>query len=126
MAKHHQLLLQQAALSVRAAYVQKVRKEDGVFSRGTSPTGPTIRRGKKADSSLPEARLDVKSLTFLTQPVDDGCSYVNDFYGGEAPEELSECLDGAVGMLQDLEQVRQLSFVFNLALMLLEPRANLL
>jgi hypothetical protein len=34
------------------------------------------------------------------------CSYDNDFYHGENAEELAECLDGAVGMLQDLEQVR--------------------
>lgn len=34
-----------------------------------------------------------------------GCTYENDFYHGENAEELAECLDGAVGMLQDLEQV---------------------
>lgn len=58
-----------------------------------------------SDSSiLPESRLDTRSLTFCSQPVDSGCSYANDFHNGETPEELSECLDGAVGMLQDLEQ----------------------
>lgn len=121
MALHHQLLLQQATLSVRAAYVQKVRK-DGVSAAGASasrcrlyelsqpspPPAPVPKQreptGKK-DSSLPESRLDTKSLTFCSTPyAESGCSYVNDFFGGETPEELSECLDGAVGMLQDLEQ----------------------
>eukprot|EP00581_Thalassiosira_minuscula_P006248 CAMPEP_0183745226 /NCGR_PEP_ID=MMETSP0737-20130205/66131_1 /TAXON_ID=385413 /ORGANISM="Thalassiosira miniscula, Strain CCMP1093" /LENGTH=1010 /DNA_ID=CAMNT_0025980885 /DNA_START=93 /DNA_END=3124 /DNA_ORIENTATION=+ len=71
-----------------------------------APASSRGRGGKKADSSsLPESRLDTRSLTFCSRPVADaGCSYVNDFFGGETPEELSECLDGAVGMLQDLEQ----------------------
>ena len=116
MARHHQLLLQQAALSVRAAYVQKVRK-DGVSAASassqwsTSPmnrttTTTTTVPGKKMNTSLPQSRLDTRSLTFCPRPTDESkCSYANDFYGGESPEELSECLDGAVGMLQDLEQV---------------------
>ena len=116
MANHHQLLLQQATLSVRAAYVQKVRKSSSSSSTNNNtpspvPSGSSAqRRGGKnkgimSDSSiLPESRLDTRSLTFCSQPVDSGCSYANDFHNGETPEELSECLDGAVGMLQDLEQ----------------------
>ena len=55
---------------------------------------------------LPASRLETKSLTFISKPVASECSYENDFFGGETPDELSECLDGSVGMLQDLEQVR--------------------
>ena len=118
MARHHQLLLQQATLSVRAAYVQKVRK-DGVSpskvgsNASLSPSTTTTTNGsrrpaaKKGDcSTLPESRLDTRSLTFCINPyAGSECSYPNDFHGGETPEELSEILDGAVGMLQDLEQV---------------------
>lgn len=117
MARHHQLLLQQATLSVRAAYVQKVRK-DGVGQSkvlsiaNPSPATTTANASKRPVakkgeySTLPESRLDTRSLTFCINPyADSGCSYPNDFFGGETPEELSESLDGAVGMLQDLEQV---------------------
>ena len=118
MARHHQLLLQQATLSVRAAYVQKVRK-DGVSpskagsNSSLSPTTATTTNGgrrpaaKKGDSStLPESRLDTRSLTFCSNPyAGSGCSYPNDFHCGETPEELCEILDGAVGMLQELEEV---------------------
>ncbi|KAL7537491.1 hypothetical protein ACHAXR_008691, partial [Thalassiosira sp. AJA248-18] len=109
MARHHQLLLQQATLSVRAAYVQKVRKDgvSGASPQHTSPMSnnmPVRGSSKKMNTSLPESRLDTRSLTFCSRPTDSKCSYVNDFFGGETPEELSECLDGAVGMLQDLEQ----------------------
>jgi len=100
MASHHQLLLQQSALSVRAAFVQKVRK-DGKLTANT-PSPVPIRR--KKGSSLPESRLDTRTLTFQ-RPAEAGCSYVNDFFGGESPEELSEGLDGSAAMLQDLEQV---------------------
>jgi len=99
MASHHQLLLQQSALSVRAAFVQKVRK-DGKLTANT-PSPVPIRR--KKGSSLPESRLDTRTLTFQ-RPAEAGCSYVNDFFGGESPEELSEGLDGSAAMLQDLEQ----------------------
>jgi hypothetical protein len=117
MARHHQLLLQQATLSVRAAFVQKVRKDGAGPSKvssnvnNTSPTTtanagrrPVAKKGEY--STLPESRLDTRSLTFCLNPyAGSGCSYPNDFFGGETPEELSESLDGAVGMLQDLEQV---------------------
>ena len=120
MARHHQLLLQQATLSVRVAYVQMVRKHGGVnvvgggqFSphggRGGSATASYLqgqRGAQSSSSSLPRSQLDAKSLTFCARSVPDAqsCSYVNDFFGGESPEELSECLDGSVGMLHDLEQ----------------------
>ncbi|KAL7549648.1 hypothetical protein ACHAWF_016234 [Thalassiosira exigua] len=126
MALHHQTLLQQCALSVRAAYVQKVRKDGAAASLagggGGSPPPPPA-RGKAGGGgggrggggvqggrgggrgSLPESRLDVRSLTFRAPPSGGGgCSYLNDFFGGETPEELGEGLDGSVGMLQDLEQ----------------------
>jgi len=110
MARHHQLLLQQATLSVRAAYVQKVRKDNCGVTAGSSYIPSAAHSNnrvptRKANSVLPASRLDTRSLTFCSvRPSDGGCTYVNDFFGGETPEDLSECLDGAVGMLQDLEQ----------------------
>jgi hypothetical protein len=50
--------------------------------------------------------LNSRQLTFCAPGyMGKGCNYENDFYHGENAEELAECLDGAVGMLQDLEQV---------------------
>ena len=109
MAHHHQLLVQQATLSVRAAYVQKVRK-DGLSSNTSSAATTTnttaVGEIRRNNMLLPASRLETKSLTFISKPVATECSYENDFFGGETPDELSECLDGSVGMLQDLEQVR--------------------
>jgi hypothetical protein len=93
MARHHQLLLQQATLSVRAAYVQKITREGSMRpSNSFKNTG------------LPTSMLNSRQLTFCA-PVGRECGYENDFWQGEGAEELAECLDGAVGMLQDLEQV---------------------
>jgi len=79
MARHHQLLLQQATLAVRAAYVQKVVGKPG----------------------KPVRAVGVDTFSPPNQSV---CSYQNDFFAGETPEELSDCLDSSVSMLQDLEQ----------------------
>lgn len=83
MARHHQLLLQQATLSVRAAYVQKTDKD-----------------GKHTGY---DRYMMMKNMAFVP-PNQNVCTYQNDFFGGESPEELSDCLDHAVSMLQDLEQ----------------------
>jgi hypothetical protein len=106
MAKHYQLLLQQATLAVRAAYVAKVSK-DGMMHHphgrlsSRSSVGTTARQGV-----LPTSRLNSRQLTFCAPGyMGRECNYENDFYHGENAEELAECLDGAVGMLQDLEQV---------------------
>ena len=103
MARHHQLLLQQATLVVRASYVQKVRN---VTVNGTLTKAISMSTVKKEDNTtLPTSRLDSKSLTFSINPlVGSGCSYANDFFGGETPEELTESLDGSTAMLQDLER----------------------
>jgi len=122
MARHHQLLLQQATLAVRAAYVQKVQKDGSVSQSSHSTREPSSKRQKTAstsENSLPPSRLNSRSLTFCTP--EQKCTYENDFFSGENADELAEVLDGAVGMLQDLEQnwkdaVRnsiQLSFASN-------------
>ena len=90
MARHHQLLLQQATLAVRAAYVQKVGVKAGKSSEQNRAAGV-----------LPESNVSGRSYSQHNQ---SGCSYQNDFLTGETPEELSDCLDGSVSMLQDLEQ----------------------
>jgi len=84
MARHHQLLLQQATLAVRAAYVQKMGGKAGKTSGQNRAAG-----------SIPESSLTANQ---------SACSYQNDFFAGETPEELSDCLDSSVSMLQDLEQ----------------------
>ena len=106
MAKHHQLLLQQAPLAVRAAYVQKLAKDNQRCNHGPTSKNAVGTAGL-GPSSLPASMLNTRSLTFCApQGMRRECSYDNDFYHGENAEELAECLDGAVGMLQDLEQVR--------------------
>lgn len=103
MARHHQLLLQQATLVVRASYVQKVRNVtvNNSLSKATSMSSMKL----EDNTTLPTSRLDSKSLTFSINPlVGSGCSYANDFFGGETPEELTESLDGSTAMLQDLER----------------------
>ncbi len=87
MARHHQLLLQQATLSVRAAYVQKV----------------VGKPSKNAGQDRPTSGLPPTAFSPPNQP-QNVCSYPNDFFAGETPEELSDCLDSSVSMLQDLEQ----------------------
>lgn len=87
MARHHQLLLQQATLAVRAAYVQKV----------VGKPGKSAVQNRTAGGLPPSAY----SPPNQNQNV---CSYQNDFFAGETPEELSDCLDSSVSMLQDLEQ----------------------
>ncbi|KAL7468394.1 hypothetical protein ACHAXS_008615 [Conticribra weissflogii] len=122
MARHHQLLLQQATLAVRAAYVQKVQKDGSVSNSNYSTREQSSKRHKTSstlENSLPPSRLNSRSLTFCTP--EQNCTYENDFFSGENADELAEVLDGAVGMLQDLEQnwkdaVRnsiQLSFASN-------------
>ncbi|KAL7486980.1 hypothetical protein ACHAW6_012572 [Cyclotella cf. meneghiniana] len=104
MAKHHQLLLQQATLAVRAAYVQKLAKDNQRCNHGPTSKNAVGTAGL-GPSSLPASMLNTRSLTFCApQGMRRECSYDNDFYHGENAEELAECLDGAVGMLQDLEQ----------------------
>jgi hypothetical protein len=114
MAKHHQLLLQQATLAVRAAYVQKLAKDNQRFTHGAPTSKNAVGGAGLGPSSLPASMLNTRSLTFCApQGMRRECSYDNDFYHGENAEELAECLDGAVGMLQDLEQVRYLHRLFD-------------
>ena len=114
MARHHQLLLQQATLAVRAAYVQKVQKDNSTgysesskasslhVKESVSKKQKTTAGNTTTDNSLPPSRLNSRSLTFCTP--EQRCTYENDFFSGETADELAEVLDGAVGMLQDLEQ----------------------
>ena len=114
VAAHQQLLLQQATLSVRAAYVQKVRKDGAApssASRGPRVVGPAAApegaadpvSGGRGGATLPSGGLDARSLTFCAPAAHPRVTYQNDFHCNETAEELSGLLDGAVGMLQDLE-----------------------
>ena len=55
------------------------------------------------DATLPSGGLDARSLTFCAPSTHPRVTYQNDFHCNETAEELSGLLDGAVGMLQDLE-----------------------
>ena len=85
MKKHYQLLLQQAVLSIRAAHAQKYQN-----------------------------RNLQRIITTVSDKEDDATKkrkYAAAFWmGHESSEELMECLDGAVGMLMDLDQNRKDAF----------------
>ncbi len=88
MAQHYQLLLQQAVVAIRTAHYQK-----SSHSRSNS----NHHHGKAAkDHPTPTTTTNQAQLGVDWIPVT----------GGESSDDLAEILDGAVGMLQDLDEVR--------------------
>jgi len=81
--KHYQLLTQQAILSVRAA------------------------QQLKTGSSTTASNSAIGGGTGSTTPTTPGKSLACDFLSGENETDLTEILDLAVGMLQDLDQNRK-------------------
>jgi len=105
MRKHYQLLTQQAILSVRAAQAIKLGEIPTSSSKSslivpppkvTSNTGATS-KGRNSSSS--------KGGNSPTTSKNN--STINYFLCGENETELTEILDLAVGMLQDLDQNRK-------------------
>lgn len=91
MSEHYQILLQQSILAVRAAHINKLSKEN--------PSAMVISHEHEMDSSKPQSRV-LKSNNF--------------FFGTETADDLAEILDGAVGMLQDLDQNRKDSIRYSI------------
>ena len=102
MNRHYQLLTQQAILSVRAAQHQKTGGRSSSSSSsssyltggnggGTTSTGTTTNSG----NTIPDS------------PLSGSTANNGDFLCGENENDLTEILDLAVGMLQDLDEKRK-------------------
>ena len=85
MKKHYQLLVQQAVLAIRAAHAQKYQ------NRILTRVAATIEDDE--DDQVKKAKY--------------GSSF---WMGHETADEIVECLDGAIGMLQDLNENRKDAF----------------
>ena len=85
MKKHYQLLVQQAVLAIRAAHAQKYH------NRILSRVAATV----KDDDSEEEKKRKYSTSFWM---------------GHESSDEIVECLDGAIGMLQDLNENRKDAF----------------
>mmetsp|Transcript_27904 Transcript_27904/g.56468 ORF Transcript_27904/g.56468 Transcript_27904/m.56468 type:complete len:1493 (-) Transcript_27904:2915-7393(-) len=104
MSSHYQLLLQQSVLAVRSANLYRHQKggDCGLASGrayalpSTVDAAAALVSAKKGRSTQETARGD--------DPVLEPSVF---FFGGESAEDLAEILDGAVGMLQDLDENRK-------------------
>jgi len=110
MSAHYQLLLQQSVLAVRSANYQRHMRSD-YYS--TDPMGHSIASDVDAAAALVSAKAGVTGNTN-----DNGKNQTSRgngstlgpadfFFGGESADDLAEILDGAVGMLQDLDENRK-------------------
>ena len=89
MKQHYQLLLQQSILAIRTAHQNKKEKEKNLRERARAKSA-----GDKTNSSNKEgSRMKRHS-----------------YHTGETLDEITEILDGAVVMMQDLDQNRKDAF----------------
>ena len=107
MSSHYQLLLQQSVLAVRSANLYRHQKGDCGLASGRAysrPEGP-LTSSVNAASGLVSAKEGgpIKEMSRGDNPVLEPSDF---FFCGESAEDLAEILDGAVGMLQDLDEVR--------------------
>ena len=120
MSQHYQLLLQQAILSVRAAHGNKFRQESPTPMMSVPPpanvtniqTGlsNTATTGTTSSSTLPQTAPLHENITTLKRfkPLTKRRREADSFFlSGETQDDLGEILDGAVTMLQDLDQNRK-------------------
>jgi hypothetical protein len=101
LSHHYQLLVQQSILAVRAASYSKAERtgaSSGSSINNTAEDATTGIGGKQGKAARG------KSLKHQSNHHSSSAA-VNDFYCGETADDLAEILDGAVGMLQDLDQV---------------------
>lgn len=103
MSSHYQLLLQQSVLAVRSANLYRHQKGgDCVLAGGRAYALPSTVDAAAALVSAKKGR-STQETTRGDDPVLEPSDF---FFGGESAEDLAEILDGAVGMLQDLDEVR--------------------
>ncbi|VEU40251.1 unnamed protein product [Pseudo-nitzschia multistriata] len=118
--KHYQLLTQQAILSVRAA--QYLKTGSGGSTASNHPSG-----AKTKSSANPPAAKATTPSTATTSPEkakNKSGSGGGDFLSGENETDLTEILDLAVGMLQDLDQNRKDSIRTSIQLALTSNNNN--
>ena len=98
MKQHYQLLLQQSILAVRSAHQYKKEKEKISKDRARAKKSQNDAKNNKAINGTPNSSQQAnnqKAKRNTTIPI------------GETQDEITEILDGAVVMLQDLEQNRK-------------------
>ncbi len=111
MSAHYQLLLQQSVLAVRSANYQRQQQRTDYYA--TDPMGHSIASDVDAAAVLVSTKAGVSakrndSEEIQTSRGDDPVLGPADFFfGGESADDLAEILDGAVGMLQDLDENRK-------------------
>ena len=112
MSAHYQLLLQQSVLAVRSANYQRHMRSDYYSDH--------MRHGIASDvdaaAALVSAKAGVTASTSANKDSEKKQTSRGDgpilrpadfFFGGESADDLAEILDGAVGMLQDLDENRK-------------------
>jgi hypothetical protein len=103
LSHHYQLLVQQSILAVRAASYSKAERT-GASSGSGSISNNTVEDAIAGMGGKQGKAARGKSLKQQSNHHSSSAA-VNDFYCGETADDLAEILDGAVGMLQDLDQV---------------------
>ena len=107
MSSHYQLLLQQGVLAVRAANLQRNNKDTGNVFRGGRQKKESSLNTVSAAAALLTAKqggVPKKDPEKREQPSLEPSEF---FFAGESGDDLAEILDGAVGMLQDLDENRK-------------------
>eukprot|EP00978_Attheya_sp_CCMP212_P018238 scaffold49574_cov38-Attheya_sp.AAC.1 len=102
LSHHYQLLVQQSILAVRAASYSKAERT-GASGSGSS-TSNTAEDAMPGMGGKQGKAARGKSMKQQSNHHSSSSAAVNDFYCGETADDLAEILDGAVGMLQDLDQ----------------------
>ncbi len=102
MSHHYQLLLQQSILAVRALHGNKMQKEHNNYVKGFN------NQNRDTNDNL-ESQLDKDKFSQKQKWIADSSKFRANtfFFSGESSDDWAEILDGAVGMLQDLDQNRK-------------------
>ena len=112
MSAHYQLLLQQSVLAVRSANYQRHMRSDYY----ADTMRQSIASDVDAAAVLVSAKAGVTASTSANNDSEKKQTCRGDgpilrpadfFFGGESADDLAEILDGAVGMLQDLDENRK-------------------
>ena len=111
MSAHYQLLLQQSVLAVRSANYQRQQQRTDYYA--ADPMGQGIASDVDAAAVLVSAKAGVTAKSNdseenqTSRGDDPALGPADFFFGGESADDLAEILDGAVGMLQDLDENRK-------------------
>ena len=112
MSDHYQLLLQQSVLAVRSANYQRHMRSDYYSDNMRQSIASDV----DAAAALVSAKAGVTATATANNDSEKSQTSRGDgpvlrpadfFFGGESADDLAEILDGAVGMLQDLDENRK-------------------